>query len=531
MGAAVLSCTMSESASGRRDIAGVVGWVGLLVGPGLGLLAYVLLPTARVDESGALIGGLSGAGRATAAVAVMMAVWWMTEALPLSATALLPIALFPVLGVSPIRQAVAPYADPVIFLFMGGFILGLGMERWGLHKRIALLTISVVGTRPVRLIGGFMVASAVMSMWVSNTATAAMMLPIGVSVIGLVFARLGRDFERGAPPEPGRDGSNFATCLMLGIAYGASIGGIGTLIGTPPNTVLKGFVEREYGQVITFAEWLRIGVPFVAVFLPIAWIVLTRFAFPVRLREIPGGKALIAGELRDLGAMKRGEWAVFIVFCCTALAWVFHRPAADLLGFYSTADGVRRVYFLTDEGIAIIAALALFVIPVRPRERIFAMDWQTASRLPWGILLLFGGGLSLASAMDTTGVTRFIGEQFQALRGLPLVVTVAAIAGVVIFLTELTSNTAVTTTLMPVLAGAAVGLGVDPAYLLVPAALAASCAFMLPVATPPNAIVFGSGYVSLPQMARAGLMLNLIGIVLVSVAVLVLERFVVTVQP
>jgi solute carrier family 13 (sodium-dependent dicarboxylate transporter), member 2/3/5 len=465
-----------------------------------------------VNQAGEVT-GLSAAGRATTAVAVLMAIWWLTEAIELSATALLPIALFPLLGVRSIREATAPYADPVIFLFLGGFMLGLAMERWGLHKRIALLTILLVGTRPTMMIAGFMLATALMSMWVSNTATAVMMMPIGISVIHLVFARLGREFDKDALPAAGTPGANFATCLMLGIAYAASIGGVGTLIGTPPNVVMKGFIERTYGIEISFIHWMLLGVPLVAVFLPIVWVYLTRIAFPVKIQEIPGGRELMRGELAALGPMKRGEWGVLIVFLCTATLWISRPslPRIQGVGTYFTG--------LTDEVIAIAAAIALFVIPVNPGKGIFIMDWPTARKLPWGILLLFGGGLSLAAAIQATGVDRWIGSGFTVLQGMAMLIILLAIALVVIYLTEMTSNTAVTTTLMPVLAGAATGLAVAPGPLLITAALAASFAFMLPVATPPNAIVFGTGYVRLPQMVKAGFWLNIMGAGLVAVFV------------
>jgi sodium-dependent dicarboxylate transporter 2/3/5 len=505
-GTEAATAAVAPARTSRMEIR--VRWAGLVAGPLVGLGTYLLLPGAELGAAGDVIRGLTREGRVTGGVGALMAVWWLTEALPLSATALLPIALLPLLGARTIREATAPYADPVIFLFMGGFILGLGMQRWGLHRRIALRTILLVGTQPRMLIAGFMLASAVMSMWVSNTATVAMMLPIGISVIHLVFARLGREYPPGEPPAPEAEGANFATALMLGIAYAASIGGVGTLIGTPPNVILKGYIARTYGQEIGFAAWLWVGLPLVAVFLPLAWLYLTSAAFPVRLRRIPGGREMIQGELRGLGRMNRGEWAVFVVFTCTALAWILRPQLVALTGLTG----------LTDEGIAVAAAGALFLIPVNVRGRTFAMDWETASKLPWGILILFGGGLSLAGAIQANGVDRFIGRGFAALAGVPPLLIVLAVALGVIFLTELTSNTAVTNTMMPVLggAGAAAALGVDAVFLLVPAAIAASYAFMLPVATPPNAIVFGSGYVRLPQMVRAGFWLNLIGVLLVT---------------
>jgi sodium-dependent dicarboxylate transporter 2/3/5 len=346
-----------------------------VAGPLAGLATFLLLPTAGIDAPGEAVRGLTLQGRATAGIGALMAVWWLTEAVPLPATALMPIALLPLTGARTIVEATTPYADPVIFLFLGGFILGLGMQRWGLHRRIALLTVLLVGTRPRMLVGGFMLATAVMSMWASNTATVVMMLPVGVSVIHLVLERLGQEPDTGSPPAPpagGAPGANFATALMLGIAYAASIGGVGTLIGTPPNVILKGYIERTYGQEITFAAWLTVGLPLVALFLPLAWLYLTGVAFPVRLGHIPGGRDMIRGELRRLGRMNLGEWMVFAVFVLTALAWILR--------------------------------------PVSVRERTFVMDWETASRLPWGILILFGGGLSLAGAIQANGVDRFIGQ-------------------------------------------------------------------------------------------------------------------------
>lgn len=489
----------------------VIKWIGLVAGPIAAVGAYALLGGD---------GDLGEAGRRTTAVAVLMAVWWLTEALPLSATALLPIALFPMLGVVSIRQATAPYAHELIFLFLGGFILGLGMQRWGLHRRIALLTVMLVGTKPRRLVLGFMVATAVMSMWVSNTATAVMMMPIAMSVIGLVFAKIGKEFDPGM--ERDQPGPNLATSLMLGVAYGASIGGLGTLIGTPPNLVLASQAREIFGQTIGFAQWMWLGIPLVLIFLPLAWAYLVFIAFPVKLRELPGGKEMIRGELRGLGPMNRGEWTVLIVFLSTALAWIFHRPVADAVGFYSEAEVggvVQRAYYLTDEGIAITAALLLFLIPVDVKKRVFAMDWETAERLPWGILLLFGGGLSLAGAMTATEVDTFIAARVTAVGVMPDLVLILIVVAVMIFLTELTSNTAVATAFLPILAASAVGLGMHPYLLMIPAAMAASCAFMLPVATPPNAIVFSSGYVTLPQMAKAGVWLNLTGIVLITLFV------------
>jgi solute carrier family 13 (sodium-dependent dicarboxylate transporter), member 2/3/5 len=462
-------------------------WVGLLAGPAL-LATMLLLPPPA---------GLEPAGWRTAAVGVLMATWWISEAIPIPATALLPIALFPLLGVGGVGAAAAPYANPVIFLFMGGFMIAQAMQRWGLHRRIALLVILAVGTRPIPLIGGFMIAAAFLSMWVSNTATAVMMLPIGLSVIDLVLR------GSGGPARDPAD-SNFAIALMLGIAYACSIGGLGTLIGTPPNALLAGFMVEAYGVEIGFGRWMLLGVPFVAVGLPLTWIVLTRVVYPVRLREIPGGREVIEREARALGRVGRGERVVGVVFLLTALAWMT-RPVIE-----------EWVPGLSDAGIAIGAALLLFVIPVDVRRGIFALDWEWAKRLPWDVLVLFGGGLSLAAAISRTGLAGWVGASLAGIQGMPILLIIAIVVLVIVFLTELTSNTATAAAFLPLLASLAVGIGENPLILAIPAALAASCAFMMPVATPPNAIVYGSSFVTVPQMARAGIVLNLLFVVLIT---------------
>jgi len=498
---------MADDAATQMDDSGAasarIAWAGRIGAP---LLAIVVYALTGLDES------MAPAARATAVVGVLMAVLWMTEAMPLPATALLPIVLFPGAGVLGVRDATAPYADPVIFLFMGGFILALAMERWGLHKRIALITVLLVGTRPRALIAGFMLATGVLSMWISNTATAVMMLPIALSIVTLATERLEAAGE-GSPVAAAR----FGTCMLLGIAYAASIGGVATVIGTPPNAVLKGFVEQEYGVAIGFGQWMLVGVPFAAVFGVIAWFVLTFFAHPVRLSHIPGGREVIRSELHKLGRVSRGEWTVFLVFMATASAWMLREPLANWGWLASAQPWLSNMLGqINDTVIAIAAAALLFAIPVEPKRGVFAIDWSTAVRLPWGVLLLFGGGLSLARAVGSSGLDEWIGAQVGALGWMPIVALVAVVAATVIFLTEVTSNTATATTFLPILGGVAVGLGVMPTTLLVPAAVAASCAFMLPVATPPNAIVFGSGRVTIGQMVKAGVWLNLIGIGLIT---------------
>ncbi len=472
-------------------------WIGLLGGPILGVLVFSLLP------ADIAAGGLSQAGRATAGVAALMAIWWLTEAIPLSATALLPVALFPLYGIASTSNAVSPYASPTIFLFLGGFILGLGMERWGLHRRIALTIVLIVGTSPRRLVAGFMLATAILSMWVSNTATAIMMLPIGMSIVAMVEG-------------DGTKDQSLGPALLLGIAYAASIGGIGTIIGTPPNTVLANFVESELEGQLSMLSWMKIGIPVVAIMLPIAWAYLVFIAHPLKSTNTQSGATLVREQFKSLGKMSRGEWAVLLTFTCTALLWILRPQINDLGRDAAGAITIPSLATLSDTTIAMMGALALFLIPVNTRKHVFAMDWETASRVPWGILILFGGGLSLASAMTANGVDVFLGRQLGVLEGVHPIVLVLAISTVVIFLTELTSNTAVTNALLPVLAAVAVGLGIPPMTLLVPATIAASCAFMMPVATPPNAVVFGSGRLRIGQMIRAGFWLNLVGILVVT---------------
>ena len=475
--------------------------LGLLLGPVLAAVAYAW--TAGTEPV------LSPAGRATAAMAVWMACWWLTEALPLAVTALLPVAAFPLLGIAPVHAATAPYASSIIFLFMGGFIIGLAMQRWDLHRRFALLTLLAVGTQPRRLIAGFMLASAVLSMWISNTATVIMMLPIAVSVLTMLREHTTAVATGSTDVEESTNFSRFATALMLGVAYAASIGGIGTLIGTPPNLVLASFLEQRYGVEVTMLDWMRVGLPLVAIFLPITWWYLTSFAYPVRIAAVPRGHELIVTELAKLGSMSRGEKLVLAVFTLVAAGWILREPLSTWFGVEGLSDTV----------IGVAGAVVLFMLPVDARRGVFVMDWKTARQLPWEILILFGGGLSLASAIAANGVDAWIGSSLTGLESVPTLLAMVAVCALVVFLTEITSNTAVTTTLLPVFAATALATDLPVGMLVTATVLSASCAFMLPVATPPNAIVFSSGYVEVAQMARAGLWLNLIAIVLISLFV------------
>jgi sodium-dependent dicarboxylate transporter 2/3/5 len=472
---------------------------GLFAGPVMAVGIYFLLLWQAPD--------LAHAPRATAAIAVLMAVWWMTEAIALEATSLLPLVLLPLLGaVKNFQAAATPFADKSIFLYLGGFILALAVEKWGLHRRLALLTLLAAGTRPAGLIGGFMLATAGISLWISNTATAVMMLPIGISVVQLVEKRL----AGGLP----KDSANFATGLLLGIAYAASLGGMGTLIGTPPNVFFRGFME-EHGIKIGFGAWMLFAIPVVVSLSVVCWLLLTKFLFPVSLQEIPGGRELIRHELVSLGDVSRGEWTVLIVFLMTAFAWIFRDSLTQWLWL---TDRLPVITTIDDSVIAMTAAVLLFLLPVDFGRGIFAMDWKTAAKLPWGVLLLFGGGLSLAKAMDETKLASWIGANVSQLGALPTPVLILLVVAGVVFFSELASNLATATALLPVLYQIADGLGLDPKLLCVPAILAASCGFMLPVATPPNAIVFGTGRIGMRQMMKAGLWLDLAGILLITLA-------------
>lgn len=437
-----------------------------------------------------------------AAAGLWMAIWWATEAVPVAVTALLPLVLFDPLGVATIAEAGRSYAHPTIFLFLGGFLMALALERWNLHRRIALAILDRTGTDGKRLVGGFMLVCALLSMWMANTSTTMMLLPIVLSVITVV-----NDNVSGLTA---KNRSNFQVAMLLGLAYSASIGGLATIIGTPPNGILMGYLNSNYGIDISFARWMAVGIPVTAVMLPIAWVALTRFLYPV---HVPASDAVDRHlrELRhSLGPMSVAEKRVAVLFLLLVLSWMLRKPLADLTGFTS----------ITDAGIVMTAGVLLFVLPSGSSEQPRLMSWERTARLPWGVLILFGGGLSLAAAVSASGLALWLGESLAPLNAFGLVALVIAAVTLVIFLTELTSNLATTATLLPVMGAIAVQAGLPPLYLAVPITIAASCAFMLPVATPPNAIVFSTGQLSIPQMVRAGFVLNLIGIVIVTLVAL-----------
>lgn len=435
--------------------------------------------------------GLSLAAVRCAAVAVLMATWWMTEAVPLAATALLPLVLFPVLGIMPGDEAAAPYSNPLIYLFLGGFFMAAALQRWGLHRRFALTVLALVGSSPRRIVLGFLLATAFISMWVSNTATAMLMISIALSVPALVAE--GEE----SPPD------GLAAAIGLAVAYGATVGGVGTIIGTPPNAFFVGFMQAQYGVRVGFGQWMIIGVPVMLVGLCLVYAVIL-WMHPMSAVPSQRSRDHIRRELRAMGRLARPEIVVLLVFGTVAAAWI--------------AGPLIRVVVpgLSDTGIALIGALALLVIPADATGRTPVLSWEDAERLPWGVLLIFGGGLSLAGAIQQTGLAAYVGSLLQGTAILPTLAVAAAVAGLVLLVTELTSNIAAAATFLPIAALLAGTRGDNPFLLTVPTVLAASCAFMLPVGTPPNAIVFGSGMVTQRQMIRAGVVLNLGFLVLVA---------------
>ena len=464
--------------------------VALVVGPVLFVATLLVGPAGQMSEPAWRVAGLAG----------WMATWWLTAVVPLEATALLPLVILPLAGTRPLREVAASYADPVIFLFLGGFLLAATLERWELHRRFALSTIRRVGTDAPRVVLAFMLASAVASMWISNTATAVMMLPIAMAVVG------------GAPT---RSNGGFPTALILGIAYACSIGGTATLIGTPPNVLFAGAAKELVGVEISFASWLVVGLSISIPMLAACWLWLVTL-FRVR-GEVPGLAATLERERARFGVMSGGERFVLAIFGLAAFSWIFRSPKT--IGDLRIPGLTDLVPGLSDPAIAIAAALLLFVIPL-PRSRYpTALDWESARKIPWGILLLFGGGLTLAAAFVASGLSDWVGGRLATLEGASLPLVILATAGVFVFLTELTSNTATAALGMPLMAGVAQGLGVAAIPLMAAAALAASMAFMLPVATPPNAIMFGSGAVRSRDMALAGIGLNVLSVAIITVAV------------
>lgn len=468
--------------------------IGLALGP---LLFFITLLFFKPE-------GLSPEGVAILASTMWIATWWITEAIPIPVTSLLPLVLFPLSGGLEVKSTASAYGDETIFLFMGGFMIALAMEKWNLHRRIALTIISAIGTNMDRIVLGFMVATGFLSMWISNTATAMMMVPIGLAIIYQISDALKDD----PSIDTSKENFGFGKALMLGIAYSASLGGIATLIGTPPNTLLAGAINKMYGIELSFAKWMMFGVPLAWSFILITWVYLVKFAFPSKIKTLPGGRGIIDSEKKNLGKASTEEKIVFTIFVLAAFSWI---TRTFLLSKF--IDG------LSDGVIAMVFAILLFIIPSVNKKGDHLLDWNTAVKLPWGILLLFGGGLAIASGFVSSELSVWIGSQLSGLSGVHILVVILIVTTLVIFLTEITSNTATASMMYPIMASLAVALGFHPFALMIAAGVAASCAFMLPVATPPNAVVFGSGYLRIPDMAKAGFALNIIGIVLVTAAI------------
>ena len=462
---------------------------GLILGPTIFTIMLIL---------GDYQASMSVSAWRAAAVAIWMAIWWATEAIPVAATALLPLILFDALGLATLKESAAPYANPIIYLFLGAFILALGVQRWGLHQRIALMILIRTGTDGRRLVGGFMLIAALLSMWMTNTSTTMMLLPIVLSVIAVIFQQDAVISKK--------DAQDFQVAMVLGLAYAATIGGMATLVGTPPNALLAAFLEDQYAIQISFFDWLFVGIPLSATLLLSAWLLLTRVVYHVNIAENEQTQNHLAELYSQMGSMTKAEKRVALIFLFVILGWMLRRPISDWTAISS----------LSDTSIALAGALAMFLVPSSDRQQPQLLVWDDLRQLPWGVLILFGGGLSLASVIAASGLAQFLGESLAPLNALGLGVMILGATALVILLTELTSNLATTATLLPIIGAMAIESGIDPMVLCVPVTLAASCAFMLPVATAPNAIVFSSTYVSIPQMARAGWYLNGLGMLVLT---------------
>ncbi len=475
---------------------------GLVAGP-IAFLLIMLMPTPV---------GMTESAKIVAAVTVFTAFWWITEAVPIPIASLLPLILLPLFSATDMSTTASQYAHPLIFLFLGGFILAQGMTKWNLHKRIALHIILIVGTKPKYIILGFMVASAFLSMWISNTATAVMMMPMGIAVADLA-SRNSKDGEKGL--------IRFIIALMLGIAFGCTIGGIGTLIGTPPNALFAANISSYTGAPeISFFQWMKIGVPLVVIFLPIAWFLLVYVVYPMKLKDIPGGMDYIKNELKNLGKMKRGEITVALVFETVALLWLT-RPILE----------THIIPGINDSIIALAGAVVLFVIPVNLSKREFALDWKHAVKIPWGVLLLFGGGLAIAKAFLDTGLAAYIGDGLTWLQFLPLPLLILSIGLFTAFLSEVTSNTATVALLLPIMTAMSLAMSIHPMLLMLTVTISGSLVFMLPVGTPPNAIVFASGKLTIPAMSKAGLPIKIVLMLVLTVLMYVIIMPIMGIDP
>lgn len=465
--------------------------IGLFLGPFLFLFVFLFEP----------FNGLNAEANAVLAATLWIATWWLSEAIPIEASALLPIVLLPLTGGAEIKQTTAAYGDKMLFLFLGGFIIAVAMQKWNLHKRIALYIVSKVGTNANGILLGFILATGLLSMWISNTATTLMMITIGAALI-----RQMKDVDE-------TQGNQFFKPLLLGIAFSASIGGVATLVGTPTNPIFVAIASKLYNQEFSFLSWMAFALPFSLVMLAICWVILGRFVFSTHKEKLPLGAEMIKTELKKLGKISHEEKAVGIVFLITALLWI---SRSFLLN--------KFIPGINDTVIAMVAAISMFIIPTKVDKKAL-LTWKEAERLPWGVIILFGGGLSLAAAFQSSGLAEWLGGQFSAVAGLPLLVIIIIIALSVNFLTEVTSNVATASIMLPVLASLADAIGIHPYLLMVPATMAASCAFMLPIATAPNAIAFGIGELEMKDMVKSGVWLNLISSFLISLLVYYLLPF------
>ena len=457
--------------------------IGLFLGP-LFFVLFILLPFEN----------LSSEASAVLACASWMIVWWITEAVSISVTSLIPLILFPLTGVMSVNDVGANYGSSIVFLFFGGFVLALGLEKVNLHRRIALSIIKKTGTTPNKVILGFMIATAFMSMWISNTASTVVMLPIALSVIHLLINK---------EETPNKNQQNFALSVMLGIAFSANAGGIATVIGTPPNSVLIGLLENEYQIEISFVKWMAIGLPFALVLIAIIYLVLVHWIFPTKDLQFSTSNNIIDDELKKLGSISAREKQVLWIFGIIVSLWIFRTPINSVFPWLKLSDTV----------ISILGALALFAIPFNLKKGEFILKWEDTQKLSWGILILFGGGLALAKGMSSTGIVSLI-TNYISDGNFSVFLTASLLIILMLFMTELMSNVALLAVLAPVVAGIAIGLEIPILYLLIPVTMASSCAFMLPMATPPNAIVFASGYVKVHEMARIGIIINCISVLI-----------------
>ena len=472
--------------------------IGLVLGPVLFCLIFFTVVPGLLSEKSIIV----------LALGAWMVTWWATEAMPIPVSALLPMVVFPLMGVSTVKEASAPYGDPVIFLFMGGFILALGLERHNLHQRIALSLIRLTGTSGNGIILGFMLSTALISMWISNTATAIMMLPIAASVTSLLAKETGQENDPRF--------KKFATGLMLSIAYAASIGGMATIIGTPPNVVMVGYMKRFYNLDVSFTSWMIVGVPLMIMSLTACYLLITRVLFRNHLPSIEGSKELIHRKLRALGKLSLEEKLVLAVFSVTCFFWIFRQNLNILIG--------RNL--LDDTTIAMAGGMLMFLLPVNLKNQKFLLDWSDMKELPWGILLLFGGGLCLADGMEKSGLVQIVGNHFSQQQGISTGLLIFSLTAISMGLTELMSNVALVTIFIPVVFGVADGFHINPIWLAMPVTYAASCAFMMPISTPPNAVLFASGYIKMKDMIKTGVLLNLCCLVIITVLALTVIQWV-----